>query len=269
MIASWIKRTVFWRLLQQFRHNLSLFFIFKHVVEHSYCGLKLKVAIEDPLAKGWYDHDWPMLGEIRLLSQRRLKPGALVFDLGGHQGVVAMVLARCVGETGKVITAEPNLHNFDLIRKNLELNKISNVTPLRIAIGDAEGSLEFSSGLNGTAAKVSKYGVTQVVPMTTIDQLVKSHGNPQVVFLDIEGFEALALGAGKTAFNRECDFFVEIHVQTGLEAAGNKYSDVLDYFPDDQFDRFVHHDDGKEPIRIEDAPEGFFEERFFLTALAK
>ena len=58
-------------------------------------------------------------------------------------------------------------------------------------------------------------------------------------------------------------------MQTRLEAAGNKYSDVLDYFPGDQFDRFVHHDDGKEPIRIEDAPEGFFEERFFLTALAK
>ena len=241
----------------------------KVVVEHSYCGEKLRVAIQDPLAKGWYDHDWPLLSEIRLLRQGRLKPGALVFDLGGHQGLVAMILAKNVGETGRVITAEPNPHNFNMILKNLDLNRISNIIPLRVAIGGSEGSLEFSSGLNGTPAKVSKYGVTQVVSMTTIDQLVKSYGSPQVVFLDIEGFEALALGAGRSAFNGDCDFFVEVHVKTGLEASGYKYSDVLDYFPSDKFQCFVHHDGGHQPIRIEDAPLEFFGVRFFLTALSK
>lgn len=269
MFYPWYKKTKIWRLLQHFRQNLGLALTAKTVVEHTYCGEKLKAAIEDPLARGWYDHDWPLLGEIRLLRQSRLKPGALVFDLGAHQGVVAMILGRSVGETGRVITAEPNPHNFEMIRKNLALNNVENVKPLQVAIGGSEGTLEFSSGLNGTAAAVSKYGITQVVPMTTIEHLVKTHGNPQVVFLDIEGFEALALGAGRSAFNGDCDFFVEVHVKTGLEAAGFKYSDVLDFFPADKFDRFVHHDDGKEPVRIEKVTDNFFESRFFLTALAK
>jgi FkbM family methyltransferase len=269
MVQPWFKKIGIWRLLQQLRQNFSLAMMPKTVVEHNYCGETLKVAIEDPLAKGWYDHDWPLLGEIRLLRESRLKHGALVFDLGGHQGVVGMILAKSVGENGKVIIAEPNPHNFKMIQKNLALNKVNNAIPLQIAIGGTEGSLEFSSGLNGTAATVSKYGITQWVPMTTIDQLVKAHGGPQVVFLDIEGFEELALKAGRSAFNGNCDFFVEVHVNSGLEAAGGSVSGILDFFPPNIFERYVHHDNGMNPIKFEEAGPDFFKTRFFLTALTK
>jgi FkbM family methyltransferase len=269
MVQPWFKRTNFWRLLQHLKQSLSLALTTKEIIKHTYCEEVLKVAIEDPLAKGWYGHDWPMLSEIRLLRESRLKHGALVFDLGGHQGVVGMILAKNVGEKGKIIIAEPNPHNFKMIQKNLALNKINNVIPLQIAIGGTEGSLEFSSGLNGTAATVSKYGITQRVPMTTMDQLVKAHGGPQVVFLDIEGFEELALKAGKSAFNGNCDFFVEVHVNAGLEAAGGSVVGILDFFPPNMFERYVHHDNGMNPIKIEEAGSDFFKTRFFLTALAK
>jgi hypothetical protein len=62
---------------------------------------------------------------------------------------------------------------------------------------------------------------------------------------------------------------VEVHVGAGLEAVGGSPAAVLEYFPAEKFERFVHHDDGKKPIRIEDAGSEFFSKRFFLTALAR
>src|SRR5690606_15846278 len=75
----------------------------RRIVEHIYGGHRLTVAIVDPLSAGWYDRDWPVLPELHELAQSRLRPGARVFNLGAHHGVIALMLAREVGTTGEVI----------------------------------------------------------------------------------------------------------------------------------------------------------------------
>ena len=58
------------------------------------------------MGAGWYDHDWPELPEIALLKQHGLRPGARVFDIGAHQGVVALMLSKTVGPEGFVLAVE-------------------------------------------------------------------------------------------------------------------------------------------------------------------
>jgi len=263
------KRNLLWKLVQQVRLNFQVSFFSRRVVEHVYCGEKLRVSIEDGLGKAWYDKDWPNLREFELLGTGRLVPGALVFDIGSHQGVVAMILARKVSPTGKVVCAEPSPHNFKVLLNNARLNGLGNIEAEQVAVGDSVGKLTFNSSLNGSASAVTSYGLRITVDQVTINSLVAKYGPPQVVVLDIEGFEERALSAGADAFNSNCDFMVEVHVGAGLESAGGSVAGVLAYFPADQFDRYVHHDDGKEPIRLETASPQFFEKRFFLTALGK
>src|SRR4051812_28951127 len=62
----------------------------KRVVEHSYAGVRHRVVISSEYAER-YDGDWPELAEIQWLQERRLKPGARVFDLGASVGVIAMM----------------------------------------------------------------------------------------------------------------------------------------------------------------------------------
>jgi FkbM family methyltransferase len=258
-----------WRVLQQLRQKVHFILFNKKVVEHSYCGEKLKVLITDGLAQGWYDHDIGNLFEIELLQTSRLRPGATVFDLGAHQGVVGMILARKILPNGKVICVEPNPHNFHALQKNIELNEFNHIYCIQSAIGEAEGELFFNSGLNGAATVVKKYGRTFKVNKTTVNHLVKEFGNPDVVFMDIEGFEEKALTAASKALSLPCDFFIEVHVGSGLESVGGNILTVLEFFPASKYNRFVHHDNGVPPIKIEDADKDFFKERFFLTALAK
>src|SRR6476660_9264123 len=67
----------------------------KRVVQRTYCGPTLKVHIGDVLAQSWYDYDWlDILIEITELKKRKLKAGARVFDIGAHQGVVALIMAQ-------------------------------------------------------------------------------------------------------------------------------------------------------------------------------
>ena len=51
--------------------------------------------------------------ELSFLAQHRLRPGATVFDCGAHQCVIAMVMAKFVGATGKVIAVEASPLNYE------------------------------------------------------------------------------------------------------------------------------------------------------------
>src|SRR5580693_8639546 len=71
-------------------------------VHHRYGGFELDIHLADALGEGWYDHDDQELMELQFLRRGRLRAGARCFDLGAHQCVVAVVLAKIVGPTGEV-----------------------------------------------------------------------------------------------------------------------------------------------------------------------
>ena len=113
------------------------------VVRHTYGGHDLTLRLTDPLAVGWYDHDWPDLPALRFLREVRPRIGATVFDLGAHHGVVALMLSRAVGPTGKVVAVEANPHNAAAAAENARLNAAENVVVRCAAIADEPGTLTF------------------------------------------------------------------------------------------------------------------------------
>lgn len=257
------------RFLQKRKLDRQLRAFHPRVVEHRYGDVSLRVELADGLAAGWYDHDWEPLLELGLLARGRLRPGARVFDIGAHQGVVGLMLGHKVGPMGRVILVEPNPHNIAMCARNVALNAMSWVVPERAAISNSDGTIRFNGALNGVAAEVSDYGGLIEVPAVTVDTLASRFGDPDVVFLDVEGFECRALaGARKTLASRP-DWFVEAHVGCGLEAAGGSVEEVLSHFPDDVYERFVHSEGDRDTIPLHTAPAAKLQDRFFLTALAR
>jgi FkbM family methyltransferase len=182
------------------------------LVTHTYGGHRLTVALADPLAEGWYDHDWPRLEEIdELVRVGGLRRGATVFDLGAHQAVVALMLAAEVGPSGRIIAVEAQPHNASIARRNVSLNRAANVAVVHAAIADRPGTVSFAEGLNGHVDAATRLGNVEVLALT-IDQLAEQHGRPDLVFLDVEGYEGKALeGAEATLRARSTSFFVEVH----------------------------------------------------------
>ncbi len=200
------------------------------VVEHEYAGFRLRVHLEDPLAEGWYDRDWGEPAEIDELRRGRLRPGATVLDIGAHQGVMGLILARIVGDAGKVVAVEAERHNAAVARRNVASNGVQNMIVLHAAAGARRGVLWFREGLNGRVAADGFPGAV-TVEAVTVDDIAGSHGRPDVVFVDVEGFEAQVLaGASATIAAGATDFFVELHSAADLAAAGSTAEDVLGHF---------------------------------------
>lgn len=227
---------------------------------------EFKIVIADRLSEAWYDRDWQSLAEIEILAQNRLRDGALVFDLGAHQGVVAMMLARHVGATGRVIAVEGMAHNCEVAKENAKLNGYENIDVVHAVVTDDCGTARFFNGLNGS---VTRDGVGQDLKAVSIDALSETHGMPDVVFVDIEGYELNALRGAPQTLRRNCDWFVEVHVNCGLERYGGTAGKVLSFFPEDRFHRYAWKLDSGECPRALRINDPVTSDRFALVAIAK
>lgn len=255
-----------WESLRQARIARRVKNFPRRVVEHDYGGNRLKVLLADRLAEGWYDHDWGKLHEIEVLAQGKLRTGATVFDLGAHQGVVALMLAKRVGRSGRVVAVEGMQHNADVARQNADLNDASEIIVRHAVIGDQVGQVRFFDGLNGS---VARDGVGHLVDALTIDSLAEEYGPPDVLFVDIEGFELHALRGATSTLEHGCDWFVEVHLGAGLEQYGGSAAEVLAYFPQQRYERYVWRLDTEDEPQLLDDHDSPPTERFALVALSR
>jgi FkbM family methyltransferase len=258
-------------LLARMRKNAAGFRA--HIARHTYGGHSLQVQLSDVVGQDWYDKDWPVLPEIALLQKSKLKAGAKVFDIGAHQGIVAMMLGKIVGPDGTVIAIEANPSNARIAETNCSLNQLPQVRILQRAISDKPGKIVLNEDSNGQVDDSGSLGRIEV-EACTIDELTATHGAPQVLFLDIEGFETFALQGATQTLARRPDCFIEVHVGTGLEKFGGSVQNILSYFPKDQYELHIGAPEVAESGRgfspvVSPAAQALMKTRFHLVALAK
>ena len=236
----------------------------RHVVSHVYAGYPLQVVIGDSVGNDWYDKDWPNLPELDLLAKHRLLPGARIFDIGAHQGVVALIISRMIGSAGKVFALDPNPTNIELASESCRLNNAENVTLLQAAAGSCKGTVRFGHQLNDL---VSQDPIGYDVDVLTVDALTAKHGPPDVVFVDVEGFEGEVLkGASVTLKTCVSDWFVEVHMNGSLQGFGWNYDQILSFFPPDRYARYLASENARTFLPIE-AARHLLNDRFFLVAI--
>ncbi|MEJ2557598.1 MAG: FkbM family methyltransferase [Anaerolineae bacterium] len=149
--------------------------------------------------------------------------GETVYDVGGHIGLISMFFARAVGETGNVITFEPNPSNYDAILDHIELNGFTNIRVIKMGLGSKRETLKFvvpSSAL-GTAdpSKHERYlkreGVQVFqIELDTMDRQIAVNNlpKPDFVKMDVEGLEIDVLhGMTQTISDHRPRMLIELH----------------------------------------------------------
>ena len=238
------------------------------VVRHNYGGFDLDVCLSDPIAEQWYDQDWGELPEVALLLEHRLKPGSKVFDIGAHQCVVALMLAGIVGSKGCVLALEANPHNAELGQKNRELNQAQQLHVIHGAIAARAGKLLINELFNGSVDNGTS-GLGRIeVSAFSIDDLTRSYGVPDILFIDVEGFEHEALKGATETLKTHPDCFIEVHTQGGLEAYGGSVDSVISFFPESAYELFMASENQRQFVPFaHDNP--LTNERFFLVAISR
>jgi FkbM family methyltransferase len=140
-----------------------------------------------------------LIGKVRRryeieLFESLVRPGMVILDVGANIGYFAVTAARNVGDSGKVYAFEPEPHNFELLRKNLELNGIANVTTVKKAVSDSDSS---------RVLFVSRYNLGS--HSFSSDNAPDSEGSVEVETVTLDGFRASVMdGGGADLLKMDC-----------------------------------------------------------------
>jgi FkbM family methyltransferase len=160
-----------------------------------------------------------------------VKPGMLAYDVGANIGYVSLMLARAVEPGGGVFAFEALPANLARLARNVSLNGLeTTVRVVPVAVADRNGPLEFlvgpSPGMGKAAGSAGRQEVNYVASILveglSLDSFVYDRGNPapQVVKLDIEGGEVLALpGMRRLLAEAHPLILMEIHGPQAAQAA--------------------------------------------------
>lgn len=134
---------------------------------------------------------------------RLVQPGWTAYDVGANVGYITLLLARAVGDQGRVVAFEALPANVARLRANLALNlEGSRVSAVHAAIAEASRPVRFLVGpsddtgkAEGSAGRPLEYAGVVEVPGLALDDYMDAPGSPlpQVIKIDIEGGEVLAL----------------------------------------------------------------------------
>jgi FkbM family methyltransferase len=163
------------------------------------------------------------LHEDEIIDQFRPKTGDTVVDVGAHIGLYTIIASKRVGPTGKVIAIEPDPENCNLLKRNVELNNLTNVIILECAAFSSNTKLKLYSpgkerGFTKLSTVMSARALTETflhVDGNKLDHLMLMQGIMQAnwIKIDVEGAELEVLKGATTTLSVSDDIrlLIEVH----------------------------------------------------------
>jgi FkbM family methyltransferase len=194
--------------------------LFRPTASVSVAGVSAEFGTPTPTHDRWIRN---LLGEEALLARylSALRPGDVVWDVGAHVGMYAVLGAARVGPTGQIVAFEPEPRTFAELRQNVARNDADNVTALPMALGKEDGEATLYTDWRAGLGVHKLFYESRLRPAGTRitvragDALRRQGGAPQpsVVKLDVEGWEAEALqGMRDTLAAPQCRLLIlEVH----------------------------------------------------------
>lgn len=188
------------------------------------------ISTELLLSQKWEEYERSLFG-------KSIKPGDTVIDIGAHIGTYTLIAAQKVGPMGKVYAFEPLPKNFELLKKNVEVNGYKNVVLINKAVSNKNGTSKlFLSNEDNFgdqriyASKDNRKFLT--IKTITLDNFFKDKTKQiQIIKMDIQGSEVLALtGATKILKqNKHLKLFTELWPKALKESGSSatKYLNLL------------------------------------------
>ncbi|GEM_PF-1463128 len=181
--------------------------------------------LKDYLQKKIHDthtfYEEMMLEDIR----NRVKDTSEIIDIGaniGNHTIFFSSICQC-----KVHAFEPQKNVFNLLKKNVQLNKQENKVELyNIALGEKEekGDIKIVDKNNLGSSEV-EYNINGEVIIKTLDSFISLFKNIAVIKIDVEGMELSVLkGAVKTIKKFKPLLYIETKTQEEFEFIENLLS---------------------------------------------
>ncbi len=188
--------------------------------------------------------------EQDILEHFNPKKNDTVVDIGAHLGRYALISSSRVGNEGKVITIEANPLVFEKLKKNLELNKITNTICLNYAVYSEKSKINlFVREEESTNTEYSLRNTVMIdrdklmverskdaervleVNADTLDNLLDLNEIKQEsvnwIKIDVEGAELEVLKGATNVLSKSKDISILIEIHN-LGDGKNLYQPIMD-----------------------------------------
>lgn len=222
------------------------------VLEKTVEEVKFNFFISSPSAAVWYgeargDSDI----EMRFVRDRMVRPGDRVIECGSHHGYTTLMLSKWVGERGRVYASEPVPSNIAVLQRNLDLNAIKNVKIVLAAMGPQAGKISFFDDTNGSVLGGRNLKHAIEVEMMTIDGFCEAEGfSPDLIKMDVEGFELDILAGAKRVLRQRPALQIEVHPHQ-VRNYGKTADDLWGLIDKDAYELWYQPHDFSEVRRID------------------
>ena len=181
--------------------------------------------------------------EDEIIEQFHLKEDEIVLDVGAHYGRYTLIAAKRVGPKGKVIAIEADPKNYDILNKNVKLNKFKddNVITINYAVHSKETKIKLYTPEEETgytiyntivSDRVSPQEKFIEVNANTLDRLVEENGikheDVNWIKIDVEGAELEVLKGAQNILSKSknISLLIEIHL---ISESNTFYNQIMEF----------------------------------------
>ena len=156
------------------------------------------------------------------IIREEIHEGDIVIDVGANIGYYTLIFAQLVGSSGKVFAFEPEPKNFEILKKNIEINNYQNIVAEQKIVSDKSGIVKLFIAEHGIVGhRINQQKSSQKfieVESIILDNYIKKlnlDNKINFIKIDVEGSEPKVLEGAKeimqksnqlkifTEFNRE------------------------------------------------------------------
>lgn len=191
--------------------------------------------------------------ESKLIKKLDLKK-ATVYDVGAHHGYYSFLLAKTVGERGRVVSFEPSPRERFYFKISQLLNRFKNISLMPFGVSSRNGNSEFYqvqgdwTGLNSLKPPKDKNYefVTKklIVKLVRLDDFLKVWPNPTLIKIDTEGAEFEVIKGASTLIKTSLPLLLMELEDKRTEVWGYKVNKLVQYLEKYEYSIFQITKDG-------------------------
>jgi FkbM family methyltransferase len=177
--------------------------------------------------------------EDEIIERFTPKMGDIVVDVGAHIGRYSIISSKRIGQNGKVVAIEAHPHNFEILNRNIKLNKLTNIITLNHAVyskatkiklytrGQQLGHTIYNTIITDRAKKEDGF---VDINANTLDNLLQQNGINEVnwIKIDVEGAEFEVLKGAHNILSNSKDIAILIEVHN-LSKDTNLYRPIIEF----------------------------------------
>ena len=172
------------------------------------------------------------------IIREEIHEGDIVIDVGANIGYYTLIFAQLVGSSGKVFAFEPEPKNFEILRKNIEINNYQNIIAEQKIVSDESGMTKLfiaEQGIVGHRINQQKSSQKFIeVESIILDNYIKKlnlDNKINFIKIDVEGSEPKVLEGAKEIMQKsnQLKIFTEFN-REAVEEYGIEPKEMIDLF---------------------------------------